>query len=167
MLAMIGCSKDWPFERNENGKVEIEGGGGQEPEGGIAYPVTIYGRISWWRPDGEDGYAWIYVYDANGNCICSYDYGIVTHTPRAFDLCGCNLYTAAPLPWYICAHSRDFYNPNLWWYDEDTITSLSGSYTCPDGTRKKAPPGLGGIDLYLATPGQCPATKANPSPATG
>ena len=31
MLAMIGCSKDWPFERNEDGKVEIEGGGGQEP----------------------------------------------------------------------------------------------------------------------------------------
>jgi len=56
MLAMIGCSKDWPFERNENGKVEIEGGGGQEPEGAEimvndpdnipVYPRDVHGTVS-------------------------------------------------------------------------------------------------------------------------
>ena len=155
MLALLGCSKDWPFTPNEDGKVVIEGGGGEEPEGGIAYPATVYGTISWWRPLGEDGSAYIYVYDANRTCICEHYHGMVTNTPQPFNLCECDMSTESPLPWYVCAHSHDFYNPNLWWYDEDTITSLSGSYTCPGGIIKKAPPGLGGISLYLATPGQC------------
>jgi hypothetical protein len=153
MLAMLGCSKDWPFTPDEDGKVVIEGGGGEEPEGGIAYPATVYGTISWWRTDIM-GYAYIYVYDANRTCICDHTHGLITHDPHPFNLCDCDMSTESPLPWYVCAHAYDDIL-DMWWHDEDTITNLTGSYTCPGGIIKKAPPGLGGVSLYLGTPGQC------------
>ncbi|MEO0192871.1 MAG: hypothetical protein ABIM46_08835, partial [candidate division WOR-3 bacterium] len=99
MTLAMGCSRDWmdwPLSPNEDGKVVIEGGGGEEPDWQEAFPATVYGTIHWWRTDimGSNGY--IYVYDANRNCICSRYWGFVIHDPQPFDVCGCDLRTDRP-----------------------------------------------------------------------
>jgi hypothetical protein len=127
MLAMIGCSKDWPFERNENGKVEIEGGGGQEPEGAIAYPATIYGNLQW-NYQGP-AIAVIVVRDANGTCIGKTHDMVMDQGGKSYDLCECSLSTESPFPWTIYAAAYDE-GYDTWRMDSEVITSLDTWYTC-------------------------------------
>ncbi len=147
LLAMIGCSKDWPFERTENGKVEIEGGGDPDAPPPV-YPAVVYGTIYYWvdYPTSAN----IYIYDANRTCICSTAIGPINDEPRSFNTCACNTSTESELPWYVCGEC--YYNGN-WYHDEDTIYSLPGQYTCGQIQRKA--PGLGGVVLYLYDIGRC------------
>jgi len=144
MLAMIGCSKDWPFERNEDGKVEIEGGGGQEPEGAIAYPATIYGTIT--SPHNVAGIAKIMVWDNNGNKIC--EVGVwVDEYGQPYNLCGCSITTESPLPWTVCGTVYDGHQCR---HHTVTVTSLDTWYTCGQ-IRKKAKQ----VNLHLFDYGDC------------
>ncbi|MGC8893953.1 MAG: hypothetical protein ACP5QG_03805, partial [candidate division WOR-3 bacterium] len=147
-LAMLGCSKDWPFERTENGKVEIEGGGGEEPEGGIAYPATIYGTIS--SPHDVVGSAKVIVWDNNGVEICNTWVEQVDEYGKPYNLCGCNMTTASPLPWTVCG---TIYDPH---YSECrhhtvTVTNLPDLYNCGGGLRRKAKQ----VNLNLFDFGDC------------
>ncbi|MGC8894743.1 MAG: hypothetical protein ACP5QG_07860 [candidate division WOR-3 bacterium] len=147
LLAMLGCSKDWPFERTENGKVEIEGGDPDRPP--PVYPAVVYGTIRYWRDEPTGGV--IRVFDANRTCICEVNVAPIEDEPHPFHTCNCDLSTESPLPWYVCGEAT--YAGNTW-RDEDTITSLSGWYTCFPSIRKKAPPSPG-VDLNLTEPGGC------------
>lgn len=149
LLAMMGCSKDWPFERTKNGKIEVEGGDGEEPEGGIASPAVVYGTIRYWRDEPTVGV--VRVFDANRNCICETPIGYIDDEPRFFHTCNCNMSTESPLPWYVCGETT--YAGNTW-KDEDTITSLSGWYKCYPTIKEKAPPSPG-VELNLTEPDGC------------
>gem|GEM_PF-1724160 len=146
LLTMLGCSKDWPFTPNGDGKVEIEGGGGEEPEGGIAYPATIYGTIR--SPHNVAGWAKVIVWDNNGTEICNTWVYNVDEYGRSYDLCDCSMTTASPLPWTVCG---TIYDGNQCRHHTVTVTSLPGLYDCGSGVRRKAKQ----VNLNLFDYGDC------------
>ncbi len=143
-LAMIGCSKDWPFERTENGNVEIEGGGGEEPEGGIAYIATIYGTVEWSYV--SPARAILLVRDANGVCIGKIHGWVSDLYPWNYDMCECDaMSTESPFPWtvYACAYDEGY---DTWRMDSEVITSLPTYYNCAFFRKKAKEVNL---DLYF------------------
>jgi hypothetical protein len=144
MLAMLGCSRDWPFTPNEDGKVVIEGGDPDEPP--PVYPATIYGTLEW----GYQGpaIAVVVVYDDNGVCIAKTHEMVSDQGGYSYNLCECPINTESPLPWTIYAAAYDE-GYDTWRMDSEVITSLDTWYTCPGGglgIRKKAK--QVNLDLY-------------------
>jgi len=104
-LTLTGCSKEHGLSTEE---LVIEGGGGNEPDGGINPNRDVHGTVTW------DSFCHakvrINLYDANGNLLA--DTFVVDNSQqvvtKSYNFCGEDLWAnSGPYPWYLCAEQEN------------------------------------------------------------